>query len=251
MESQRIALVTGAARGIGLATARQLLATGHRVALVDRDREALHSRARDLPEENVLILAADLTEEDAPAHLAAAVRTRWSEPVSILVNNAAVSPKHAGKSAGLAEMTQLEWDFVMAVNVTVPMRLARQFVPAMAQQGWGRLINLCSRAGRTNPYQASVAYAASKAAILGLTRAIATEFGPSGVTANSVAPGLVQSQMTSAVSPEVMAQIRARTPVGRGGTPEEVASVIAYLASPGAAFVTGACFDANGGAFMN
>lgn len=250
MPAQRIALVTGAARGIGLATAARLLAAGHRVALVDRDAQALSACVGELPADAVLPLPVDLLDADAPARLGAAVQSRWNAPVSILVNNAAVSPKHAGRSAGLAEMSQEEWDLVMAVNVTAPMRLAREFAPGMRQQGWGRVINLCSRAGRTNPYQASAAYATSKAAILGLTRAIATEFGPHGVTANSVAPGLVQTELTSAISAEVMAQIRARTPVGRGGTPEEIAAVIAFLASTEAAFVTGACFDVNGGAFM-
>ncbi|KRB86976.1 SDR family NAD(P)-dependent oxidoreductase [Noviherbaspirillum sp. Root189] len=250
MKQLRTALVTGAARGIGLATAINLLEAGHHVAMVDLDTEALESAAADLPADRVLPLAIDLRQPDAPQRLDTAIRARW-DPVAILVNNAAVSPKHAGKAAGLAGISLEEWEFVMQVNVTAPMRLAQQFVPAMRERGWGRVINTSSRAGRTNPNQASSAYATSKAAILGLTRAIATEFAPYGVTANAVAPGLVETKLALAMSPDILAQIRAKTPAGRGGTPEEIAAVIAFLASEEAAFVTGACFDVNGGAFMN
>lgn len=249
MTQQRIALVTGAARGIGLAVATSLLDAGHCVAMVDLDAEGLRNAATRLPGDRVLALPLDISHSGAPAQLDASIRQRW-DAVSILINNAAVSPKHSGKSAGLTDFAAEEWELVMRVNVTAPMRLAQQFVPGMKAQGWGRVINMSSRAGRTNPHQASIAYATSKAAILGLTRAIATEFGPYGITANSVAPGLVETQLAAGMSPEILAQIRSRAPVGRGGTPKEIAAVIAFLASEEAAFVTGACFDVNGGSFM-
>jgi 3-oxoacyl-[acyl-carrier protein] reductase len=249
MTQQRIALVTGAARGIGLATAVRLLDAGQRVAMIDLDADALQTAAAGLPADRVLALPVDIGRPEAPAELDAAIRKQWG-PVDILVNNAAVSPKHAGKAAGLAVISLEEWEFVMRINVTAPMLLAQRFVPAMRERGWGRVINTSSRAGRTNPYQASPAYAASKAAILGLTRSIASEFGSSGVTANAVAPGLVETKLALQISPEQMAAIRARTPVGRGAAPEEIAAVIAFLASEDAGFVTGTCFDVNGGAFM-
>jgi 3-oxoacyl-[acyl-carrier protein] reductase len=249
MKQQRVTLVTGAARGIGLAITSKLLDAGHRVAMVDLDGEALTAAAAAFPAERVMTLAFDISQPEAPQQLDQAICSQWG-PVSILINNAAVSPKHAGKAAGLAEITLDEWEFVMRVNVTAPMRLAQHFVPQMRSQGWGRVVNTSSRAGRSDPFQASPAYATSKAAILGLTRSIASEFAPYGVTANAVAPGMVETKLLLAVSPEVLAGIRSRTPVGRGGSPEEIAAVICFLASEEAAFVTGACFDVNGGAFM-
>lgn len=250
MSRTRVALVTGAARGIGLAVVARLVEAGHRVAMVDLDGEALEAAAKDFPAGQVLALPADITESAAPEAIDTAVRRQWGT-VSVLVNNAAVSPKHGGRSAGLAEMSQDEWEFVIRVNVTAPMRMAQRFVPQMQRERWGRVINISSRAGRTNPNQASAAYAASKAAVLGLTRAIATEFGPFSITANAVAPGLVETELAKGMSAEAMAKIRAATPVARGGTPEEIAAVIAFLASEEAGFATGACFDVNGGTFMN
>jgi 3-oxoacyl-[acyl-carrier protein] reductase len=248
-DQPRIALVTGAARGIGLAVSAKLVEAGHCVAMVDVDRAGLEEAVQTLPSGQVLAIPADIGDPDAPARLQDLLLGHWGT-ASILVNNAAISPKHAGRSATLGGMSDDEWDLVMRINVTAPMRLARQFVPAMRDGGWGRVVNMSSRAGRTNPHQASAAYATSKAAILGLTRAIATEFSPFGVTANAIAPGLVATKLIAAVSPEIQASIQARTPAGRAASPEEIGAVVAFLASPGAAFITGTCLDVNGGAFM-
>lgn len=246
----RVALVTGAARGIGLATAVKLLQAGHRVAMVDVDSDALMQAVASLPSDRVMPLCMNITDLATPKLLDEAVRAVW-EPVSILVNNAAVSPKHNGKAAGLEQLTGNEWQFVMEVNVGAPMRLAQCFVPYMREQRWGRIVNLSSRAGRSIANAAGPAYMTSKAAILGLTRSIACDYAPFGVTANAVAPGLVETQLALAVSPDLLALIRARTAMGRGGLPEEIAAVVAFLASNDAGFITGACVDVNGGAFMS
>ncbi len=249
LDTPRTAVVTGAARGIGLATATRLLQAGHRVALVDRDEGALATAVSGLPADRAMAIALDIARPDSPAALDAQIRHRW-EPVSILVNNAAVSPKHAGKAAGLEQVTSEEWQFVMDVNVAAPMRLAARFIPYMREQRWGRIVNMSSRAGRSIANAAGPAYMTSKAAILGLTRSIASDYALVGVTCNSVAPGLVDSELTRAISPEKLELIRARTAVGRGASPEEIAAVVAFLASHDAAFITGACIDVNGGAFM-
>lgn len=249
LDTPRTALVTGSARGIGFATAIQLLRAGHRVVFADRDAQALDAAVEGLPSERVMALCVDISEAQSPSVLDLAIRARW-EPVSILVNNAAVSPKHAGKAAGLEQVTDAEWQFVMNVNVAAPMRLAARFVPFMREQRWGRIINLSSRAGRSIANAAGPAYMTSKAAILGLTRSIACDYAAFGVTCNSVAPGLVETELTRAIEPTLLELIRSRTALGRGAEPEEIGAVIAFLASHHAGFVTGACIDANGGAFM-
>jgi 3-oxoacyl-[acyl-carrier protein] reductase len=246
---QRTALVTGAARGIGLAVVRRLLAGGHRVAMTDLDAVELEAAAATLPHERVLTLALDVSQEDAPERLQKAILARW-DPVAILVNNAGVTPKRNGRSAGLTDLALDEWEFVLRVNLTAQMRMAQRFVPHMGEAGWGRVVNLSSRAGRSASTSSGPAYMSAKAGVLGLTRAIASEFGRFGVTANAVAPGLVDTLMTQAISEDLRARIRSTTPVGRSGTPDEIAAIVAFLASPDAGFITGACIDANGGAFM-
>ncbi|MEO8751826.1 MAG: SDR family oxidoreductase, partial [Casimicrobiaceae bacterium] len=143
-----------------------------------------------------------------------------------------------------------EWTSLFELNVTAAMRLAQQFVPAMARDGWGRVINVSSRAGRGAGPNSSPAYMASKAALLGLTRSIASEFAPHGVTANSVAPGMVETDMAAAVDPLIKQRMMAGIPVGRTGNPAEIGALIAFLVSEEAGYITGACIDANGGAFM-
>ena len=245
----RTAVVIGAAGGIGRAIAIKLLQAGHRVALVDSNEEALSEAMHGLDADRAMPVCLDLADLASPGALDTAVRSRW-EPASILVNNAAISPKHDGKAAGLEQVTVQEWQLVMEINVAVPMRLAARLVPFMREQGWGRIVNVSSRAGRSIANAAGPAYMTSKAAVLGLTRSIACDYAPYGVTCNSVAPGFVETALTRAIAPELRDAIQARTPLGRGGEPQEVGAVIAFLASHDAGFITGACLDVNGGAFM-
>ncbi|WP_158511014.1 SDR family oxidoreductase [Paraburkholderia caribensis] len=227
----------------------KLLQAGHRVALVDRSGDALSEALAGLDADRAMPLCLDIASPDSPAALDAAIRVRW-EPASVLVNNAAISPKHAGKAADLEQVTAEEWRLVMEINVAAPMRLAACLIPFMRQQGWGRIINVSSRAGRSIANAAGPAYMTSKAAVLGITRSIASDYAQYGVTCNSVAPGLVETALTRAISPDLLATIRARTALGRGGEPEEIGAVIAFLASHDAGFITGACIAVNGGAFM-
>jgi 3-oxoacyl-[acyl-carrier protein] reductase len=246
----RTALVTGAARGIGLATAEALLAAGHRVALVDKDADAVRSAASKLPSDRVLALVQDVAHPDAGGNLDKAVRKHW-EPVTILVNNAGIpSPRRDGRTAGFLETTVEEWNAVLEVNLSAALRLCRAFIPFMRERRWGRIVCVSSLAGRSRTYISGVSYMAAKAGLLALARSIAGEFGREGITANCVAPGYIETAMAALHGADRNAEIAKNIPLGRAGTPQEVAAAIAFLASEEAGYMTGAVIDINGGIFM-
>ena len=250
MGTQRTVLVTGAARGIGLAIAKKMLDCGHCVAMTDRNEAALKAAAKVLPAKRVLAHAADVTDRATPATLDEAIRDRW-EPVSILVNNAGIpSSKRNGRAAGFLELTEEEWHEVLEVNLSAVFRLSRQFLPFMCKQRWGRVVNIASLAGRGRTFIAGAGYMASKAGVLALTRAIANEFGRDGVTANSIAPGLIDTSMAAARTAEANAAVINQIPVRRIGRPEEIAAAAAFLAGEDVGFINGAVIDVNGGIWM-
>jgi len=246
----RTALVTGAARGIGLATAEVLLAAGHRVAMVDKDADAVQTAAARFPSDRVLAVAQDVAHPDASGNLDEAVRKRW-DPVTILVNNAGIpSPRRDGRTAGLLEMTVEEWNTVLDVNLSAALRLCRAFIPSMRERRWGRIVCVSSLAGRSRTYISGVSYMAAKAGLLALSRSIAGEFGREGITANCVAPGYIDTAMAALHGGEKNVEIAKNIPLGRAGTPQEVAAAIAFLASEEAGYMTGSVIDVNGGIFM-
>jgi 3-oxoacyl-[acyl-carrier protein] reductase len=247
-----VALVTGGASGIGLAIVRRFLADGHRVAFVARQQEhvtwALDGLGRD--DDRVMAAAVDVTRDDIIAEFVDHVRRRWDD-VTILVNNAGISPKRKDTSAPWLEQTSLqEWRDVLNVNLNGPFALTRLVAPAMIARRSGRIVNIGSLAGRAMPQIAGPHYAASKAGLVGLTRAAARDLAPFGITVNCVAPGRILSEMTGPAESPVNRAALARIPLGRFGTADEIADLVSFLASsPAAAFLTGATIDITGGEF--
>jgi 3-oxoacyl-[acyl-carrier protein] reductase len=239
--SGQIALVTGAgsAGGIGFAIARALVQGGAQVCLTATSPR-IHDRAAAL---GAMSHIADLTDPAQVAGLFAAVEARLG-PVSVLVNNAGMV--QTGKRVGrghLADWSDPDWAHHMALNINTTFHCCRAALPGMVAQGYGRIVNISSVTGPVVTIDGSSAYATAKAAVTGMTRSIALEYGRHGITCNAVLPGWIATESSSA------AEIRAgkRTPAGRAGTPEEVAACALFLASAEASYVTGAMLVVDGG----
>ena len=236
----RVALVTGAARGIGAATARAFAAAGARVALLDREAKELAAVAA---ETGGAAFSADVTDAEAVRRAVDGVVARWGR-LDVLVNNAGIV-----RDAALADVTEEDWSSTLDVNLRGTMVCARAAVPHMKAAGFGRILSATSIVARSGNY-GQTAYAASKAGIIGLTRTWARELGPKGITANAVAPGFIDTGMVKSVPAKVMAELLARTPAGRMGRPDEVASVYLFLASDLASFINGAVVGVDGGLLL-
>lgn len=247
----RTVIVTGAARGIGLAIARRLLQEEAQVVLSDASRPGLQAAQDTLHaySSRMLTVVADVSRDDDVTHLVERTHQQFG-PVSVLVNNAGISPKHEGVKAAVASMDVEEWKRVLDVNLTGAFRCVRACLPDMQAALWGRIVNIASQAGRTRSDIAGAHYAASKAGMMALARSVAGEAGSAGVTVNSVAPGRIDTPMAQAAGSAVNATYLQRIPVGRLGTVDDVAAAVAFLASDEAGFITGVTLDVNGGSFM-
>ena len=242
-------IVTGATRGIGLATARLLCAQGARVLLVARDPEELERASADVGGE---LLAADVTDPDDDERIVATCAERFGA-VDVLVNNAGTSFVRS-----LEQLTDADWQSQWELHVMGPMRLMRAAAPRMA--AGGRIVNVCSSAGK-RPSLTNPAYAVTKAAQLSLSRVFADRYAADGVLVNAVAPGAVSSPLWTADGgladqaaaargisrSEVLEAQSAKIPLGRFAEPEEIAAVIVFLCSARASTVTGAAWSADGG----
>jgi 3-oxoacyl-[acyl-carrier protein] reductase len=218
--------------------------------MVDREPIDVAADALEPYRDAIGTFSIDVTDAEALRGLHTTLNDRWGT-LHVLVNNAGISFKQSnGRASTLATMSDEEWDSVLAVNLTAVMRLCRMFLPDMQAAGAGRIINVASLAGRTRSRVAGPAYVASKTAVIGLTRAIAGEYGRFGITANCVAPGRIISAMSGPSDTEVNQAYLTQIPSARFGTVDEVAAAIGYLASDDAGFVNGAVIDINGGAHM-
>lgn len=238
--SGRVALITGAASGVGLATARLLLGAGAQVALLDLQLDALEA-AQDELGADVLLCAADVTRSgDLEAAVAAAESTYGR--LDILVNSAGI----AGASLPTLEVSDDEWSRVMAINANGTFYAMRSALPAMQRNGYGRIVNVASVAGKEgNPMAA--AYSASKAAVIGMTKSVGKDVAGTGVLVNCVCPAPIDTPMVRGLSEEHVQYMLSRVPMGRLATTDEAALLIAYLSSDGMTFSTGAAFDLSGG----
>lgn len=235
----KTALVTGASRGIGAAIARKLHAEGYTVALhYHRSEAAARALAAALP--GSLLLQADISDQTAVAGMAHTALLQLGH-IDVLVNNAGIAQQKL-----FPDLTEEDWDQIFDVNVKGMFYLCREILPHMLARHSGSIVNLSSIWGITGA-SCEVAYSAAKAAVIGMTRALAKEAGPSGVRVNCVAPGVVITDMNAALSPETLEELRQETPLGVLGSPEDIAEAVAFLASERAAFITGQVLSPNGG----
>ena len=237
----RVAIVTGAgsAGGIGMAIARALAAGGAKVAITATSAR-IHDRAAEL---GCMAHIADLTDPSQVAGLFAAVKAALG-PVEILVNNAGMV--QTGKDVDRARLdgwSDQAWAHHMALNINTTFHCCRAALPGMAARGFGRIVNISSVTGPLVTIDGSSAYATAKAAVTGMTRSIALEYGRQGITCNAILPGWIATDSSSEA--EIVAG--SRTPAGRPGTPDEVAACAMFLASEAASYVTGAMLVVDGG----
>ncbi|MGI4747860.1 MAG: beta-ketoacyl-ACP reductase [Janthinobacterium lividum] len=241
------ALVTGASGGIGAAIARSLHAQGATVVLSGTRREALDALAAELDAiapGRAFASPADLSDPAAPDALVASVEALAGMPLTILVNNAGLT-----RDMLALRMKDADWNAVLDVDLAAPFRLARAALKGMVRRRAGRIVSIASIVGVTgNGGQAN--YAAAKAGLIGMSKSLAQEVGSRGITVNVVAPGFVATAMTDGLADEQKAKLNAAIPLGRMGTPEDIAAAVVYLASAEAAWVTGATIHVNGGMAM-
>ncbi|QTX22409.1 SDR family NAD(P)-dependent oxidoreductase [Comamonas aquatica] len=247
-DNLKVALVTGAAGGIGAATAQVLYEQGFKLVLWDVTDKFDELLIND--QDRVITQQVDVTNLDQIQQALQNVRARWGG-VSVLINNAGISPKKPdGTGYGILDVSPQEWKKVVDINLTSLLTLIQQTAPDMMAQGWGRIVNLSSQAARTRATVPGVAYVCTKTAVLGLTRYAAEELGPHGITCNAVTPGRIATPMTASAPAEVTARLNNNTPLRRMGTVREVANSIAFFCSPQADFISGAVLDVGGGLFM-
>ena len=249
-----VAVVTGAARGIGFSTAIELARKGFRVALADSDEAALNRAGQRIAGQGIaeldagcILLAGDTSDFASVQQHAQRALERFGR-IDVLVNNAGMSQPN-----GLLDITEEQWDRTINVNLKSCFNWCKAVAPAMLARGAGRIVNVSSVSAHTGGAASAVskfAYCASKAGVLGLTRGIARELAPH-ITVNAVCPGSIETAMTSALIAAKHKAIVQSIPLGRVGTPEDVAAVIVFLATVEPNYLTGEIIDVDGGQWVN
>ena len=244
--NNRTALITGSSRGIGRACALALSEAGARVALAARTQTQLDELANEIRDRGreAFPVAMDLSNPDSIKQGIATVAKEFGR-IDILVNNAGITKDNLA-----LRMKKEDWDVVIATNLTGAFLAIQQVLQGMMRERWGRIINISSVVGETgNPGQAN--YVASKAGLIGLTKALAQEMGSRNITINAVAPGYIETEMTQGLSAELKEKMLANIPLKRIGQAQDVAAAVRFLASEEAGYITGHVLDVNGGIYMS
>ena len=241
----KVALVTGASQGIGRAVALELAREGAQVALGARNADKLAAVAGEITAlgGEAHTFPMDVSSEASIKEAAKAVLAALG-PVEVLVNNAGIT-----RDGLLMRMKRQDWDDVLSTNLTGAFVLTQALLPPMTKARWGRIVNITSVVGEMGQ-AGQVNYAASKAGLIGFTRALAREVASRSITVNAVAPGFIETAMTHVLTDEQKKSFLANVPLGRVGTEQDVALAVAFLCSPGAAYITGHTLDVNGGLHM-
>jgi len=242
---QRTACVTGASRGIGREIALTLARDGHKIIVASNERENNESVAEEIRAAGgeVFTQYIDLANTDAIAE-AFKQMSEAAGDIGILVNNAGIT-----KDALAMRMKPADWNLVLQINLTAAFTAIQQVLPRMTRQRWGRIVNISSVVGQAgNPGQAN--YVSSKAGLIGLTKTIAQEVGSRNITANAVAPGFIDTDMTKVLAEDVKEKMLAAVPLRRMGTPADIAAAVRFLCTEEAGYITGQVIGVNGGMYM-
>ena len=242
-DEKRIAVVTGAGRGIGLSTAVALAEAGSTVAVLDRDEDAGRSAVEKIGA-GARYFSVDMAE---PADIERCVTEVVAEcgAIDILVNNVGVL-----STTPITDLTEDEWKRVIDINLTSAVFASKCVIPYMEKAGWGRIVTISSMAGRMGGLATGVTYSVSKAALLGLTMNLARNLASENITVNAVAPGPTKTELFDGFTPEQIRRLEDSIPLKRLGKPRNVADTVVFLASDAAEFITGATVDVNGGSFI-
>lgn len=241
MSKKKVALVTGGTRGIGLAITKKLAADGYDVAAIYHGNEETAAACRE--QTGAQTFKADVADYES-CQKAVEELTSKLGPVDLLVNNAGIT-----RDGVLHKMSREQWHAVIETNLTSLFHMCRVVVPGMRERGFGRIVNISSINGQKGQF-GQTNYSAAKAGVIGFTKALALESAAKGITVNAICPGYIETEMTEAIKPEILDSIIKQIPAARLGKVEEIAALVAYLASEEAAFMTGATLSANGGQLM-